>query len=373
MILQRIRQHERGLLFRYGDFVRILAPGRYWTPSRLFTRRRTRVEVVNTLKPRFDHELLEVIARQPEAQDELLIVELNDDQRALVWKDERLVEILGPGRHAYWKANSSLRVEIINIESIRFEHPRLDVILENADASKRLFTIYVDPSEDVLLFRNGRLMERLGEGRHVFWTGTGRLIPRAVDRREQVLDVSGQEIMAKDKVTLRVNLLVGYRVSNPVEAVTVVSDFSQALYRESQLALRSAIGTRTLDELLSDKESIGDEVKTVIARRASEFGVSVRSVGLRDIILPGEMKLILNQVITAEKEAQANLIRRREETAAARSQANTAKLLADNPVLARMKELEALQSILQGAKSTFVFGSGELTGQIRRLIDQEPN
>jgi regulator of protease activity HflC (stomatin/prohibitin superfamily) len=76
---------------------------------------------------------------------------------------------------------------------------------------------------------------------------------------------------------------------------------------------------------------------------ATEFGVSVRSVGLRDIILPGEMKQILNQVIEAEKQAQANLIRRREETAAARSQANTAKLLAENPGAgSRMKELESL-------------------------------
>jgi regulator of protease activity HflC (stomatin/prohibitin superfamily) len=94
----------------------------------------------------------------------------------------------------------------------------------------------------------------------------------------------------------------------------------------------------------------------------------VKGVGLRDIILPGEMREILNRVITAEKEAQANLIKRREETAAARSQANTAKLLAENPALARLKELEMLQEILAGAKTTFVFGQGELASQIRGLI-----
>ena len=95
--------------------------------------------------------------------------------------------------------------------------------------------------------------------------------------------------------------------------------------------------------------------------------MTVRSVGLKDIILPGEMKVILNQVIEAEKQAQANLIRRREETAAARSQANTAKLLAENPTLARMKELEVLAEILRGTRSTFVFGSGDLSEQIRGL------
>src|SRR5262249_3124327 len=123
--------------------------------------------------------------------------------------------------------------------------------------------------------------------------------------------------------------------------------------------------------LLADKESIGGEVREVLAKRCAEFGVAVLSVGLRDIILPGDMKTILNQVIAAEKQAEANLIKRREETAAARSQANTARLLAENPVLARMKELELLQEILAGSKATFVFGAGDITEQFRGLIRQE--
>lgn len=150
-----------------------------------------------------------------------------------------------------------------------------------------------------------------------------------------------------------------------------MSDYAQALYREAQLALRAAIGGRGLDSLLADKDAVGREVRASLARRAEEFGVAVVSVGLRDIILPGEMKLILNQVIEAEKQAQANLIRRREETAAARSQANTARLLAENPLLARIKELELLGEILAGTKATFVFGSGDLANQVRSLIRRE--
>ena len=83
------------------------------------------------------------------------------------------------------------------------------------------------------------------------------------------------------------------------------------------------------------------------------------------------MKIILNEVIVAQKQAEANLIRRREETAAARSQANTAKLLAENPVLSRMKELEALQEILRGTNATFVLGTGDLADQISGLIRKE--
>ena len=130
-------------------------------------------------------------------------------------------------------------------------------------------------------------------------------------------------------------------------------------------------GVRPLDRLLADKDAVGNEVRNALASRAAQFGVTVRGVGLRDIILPGEMKSILNEVILAQKQAEANLIRRREETAAARSQANTAKLLAENPILARMKQLEALQEILAGAKTTFILGQGDVVDQVRGLIGRD--
>jgi regulator of protease activity HflC (stomatin/prohibitin superfamily) len=128
------------------------------------------------------------------------------------------------------------------------------------------------------------------------------------------------------------------------------------------------IGTRPLDDLLADKESVGNELRQMIVARAGELGLMVRSVGLRDIILPGDMKTHLNQVIAATKEAEANVIRRREETAAASSQANTARLLAENPMLSRLKELEAIQQILAGARATFVVGNGDLVKQVTGLL-----
>jgi hypothetical protein len=85
-------------------------------------------------------------------------------------------------------------------------------------------------------------------------------------------------------------------------------------------------------------------------------------------VLPGEMKTLLNQVIAATKEAEAGLIRRREETAQVRSQLNTAKLLAENPQLQRLKELEVLKEVLAGTTATFVLGQGDLTDQFRTLI-----
>lgn len=367
----RISQHERGLRFRHGDFVGVVQPGVYRLWSRLRGSGRDSIEVVSTLKTQFDHVLLDMIAQNESARRELEVVTLSQGQRALVWGDGRLLSILGPGRYAFWKSPLAIRVQVYEVSAVRLVHELLDAVIAHKDAARWLDGVEVSAQETALLFQNGVLTEALGPGRHVYWKGAASVRWKAIDLREQTADVAGQEIMTSDKVTLRVNLIVTWQVADAVKAATVVSDASQALYREAQLALRAAVGTRSLDQLLADKEATGSEVRSALAERAAQFGVTVKSVGLRDIILPGEMKIILNRVIEAEKQAQADLIRRREETAAARSQANTAKLLAENPALARLKELETLQAVLAGTKATFVFrlsGQGDLAQQVRGLL-----
>lgn len=365
----RIRKHELGLWFRHGELHRVLDPGKHVIWS-LRPRANTH-ETIDTLSPRFRHEQLRALARDEKLATRLAVIDLKDTQRALVWIDGRLDAILGPGVHAYWSKNAAIEVERFDVSDGRFTHRKLDTVLNFPGGSQFFSGVRVGANERVMLFRDGELIEQLGAGHHVFWRGGPTITWKAVDLREQTEDIQGQEIMTSDKVTLRVNLLLTYRVSDAAKAVSEVLDWRQTLYREAQLELRAAIGGRTLEKLLADKDELGAEIKNRLTARAAEFGVSVSGVGLRDIILPGDMKAILNQVIVAEKQAQANLIRRREETAAARSQANTAKLLEQNPVLARMKELEALQEILRGAEATFVLGSGDLSEQIGRLISRE--
>ena len=123
--------------------------------------------------------------------------------------------------------------------------------------------------------------------------------------------------------------------------------------------------------MLAGKNTISVEVLEAIKARGHEVGAEILSVGVRDVILPGEMKTLMNQVIEAQKQAEANLIKRREETAAARSQANTARLMAENPVLRRMKELEQLQSVLAGTRATIVLGQGDVAKQIHQMVDGE--
>jgi len=365
----RIKSHELGLWFRHGEYRAILRPGSYWLPGRALGW--DTVLIFDTLHPTFEHPLLDVLLKDAALCDELLILDLEEDQRAIVWRRGRMHGLYGPGRHAFWRGRNGsdtnqVRAEVFSTAQVMFRHPQKAALLAHADTKRYLGVVEVAPGQTALVYRDGVLVETTGPGRHAYWN-TGAVDVRVVDLREQVADVAGQEIMTRDKVTLRLNLVVTWKVDDVQRFATVSADGGQALYRGAQLALRDAVGGRDLETLLGDKDTVGREVCGALAERAKALGAVVVDVGIRDVILPGEMKTILNQVIEARKRAEANVIRRREETAAARSQANTAKLLADNPVLARMKELEALQEILAGTKVTFLMGAGDLASQMRTL------
>ena len=157
-----------------------------------------------------------------------------------------------------------------------------------------------------LLFVDGKLVRVLEAGATAFWNVQKNVVAEVVDLRAQSVEVSGQELLTRDKVSLRVNLGASVRVVDPVAARTKVSKYADYLYRELQFGLRAAVGTRTLDELLENKTVI-DEVVTAHARtRLAACGIELDGVGVKDIVLPGEMKTILAQVVEAEKSAQAS-------------------------------------------------------------------
>jgi regulator of protease activity HflC (stomatin/prohibitin superfamily) len=168
---------------------------------------------------------------------------------------------------------------------------------------------------------------------------------RQVDMRWQTKEVTGQEILTKDRVSIRVNLTAVFRVTDAVKAVTAVRDHQEALHRALQLAFRKTLGAMTLDRLLAEKGMVDAEAAETVRAEMAGIGIEVGEIALKDVILPGEMRDILNGVVAAQKEAEANVIRRREETNATRSLLNTAKVMAENPVMLRLKELEALETI----------------------------
>lgn len=361
----KIRNYEFGLLFSNGEFRRLLLPGRYF----LFDFwNELKVVVASQRDPWLVQEKLDVIVRSGVLKDRAVVVDLKDYERALVWIDGRFSHVLPPGLYAYWTGLREVRVEIVDARRVRFEHPDLRVISHSACIERVLDLATVDPHHVGVLFIDGQYVDTLPPGRYAFWKNVAQVKFVQEDLRETMADIAGQEIMTADKVTLRMNVVVTYRLADARQAVSAVEDAQQALYREAQLAVRAVVGARELDTFLIDRDGVARELGELLRRRVGEFGLEVASVGVRDIILPGDMKDLMNRVMEAKKAAEANLIARREETAAMRSQANTAKLLEASPTLMRLRELEVLEKIASAGKLNVVLGEKGLADRVVNLL-----
>ena len=361
----KIRTYEMGVLFRDGEFRGLLTAGTHWFVDPLG---KVRVDIVSQRDPWLVHEKLDLIIKSGALANRAVVLDLKDNERALVWIDNRFSHVLPAGQYAYWTGQKQVRVEIIDIRSVRFEHEQFKVIVRSTLANRVLDVCSVQRNHVGVLFIDGRYIDTLTSGEYAFWKGAAEAKLVEVDLRETIVDVGGQEIMTADKVTLRLNAVVTYKVVDARKTVNQTDDVRQALYRDTQLVLRAVVGARELDAFLTDKDVVAKEIEDNVRRRASELGLEIASVGIRDIILPGEMKDLMNKVTEARKAAEANLIARREETAAIRSQANTAKLLSDSPTLMRLRELEVLEKIASAGKLNIVLGEKGLADKVVNLL-----
>lgn len=358
-----IRKNERGLLLRNGDFERILHPGRHWLVSLIDD---LRVEIFPLREPVFDHVVAEyLLATEPEVVErEFVRAELGEDQAGLRYENGALVEILPPAtRRLYWRGLVDVRVDVVDLAA----SPELpaEVVPRLTQTQLRprpvaglagVLLVQVPESGAGILYVDGKVVRRLAPGAHGFWRFNRNVVVEVLDLRVQAVEVTGQEILTRDKVSLRLNLSASWRYTDVLKAFEQLARPADHLYRELQLGLRAAVGTRSLDELLENKSVIDEVVSAHVRAKLSAFGLEVDGVGVKDIVLPGEMKTILAQVVEAGKAAEANVIRRREETAATRSLLNTAKVMEDNPTALRLKELETLERVAERIDRISVFG-----------------
>jgi len=331
----RVQLNERAVVFRNGLPVRVLGPGKHTVWGFGVT-----VDRYNTDTLLFEAPL-EVRSIFPD--DWFEEVELGLRQRGVLYRDGRPVRYLRPGVHRYWTVDPSVELRVMSVED---EVPELTDELIALLPGDELILTTVRQHERGLLYVQGRFERLLEPGRHAFWSHPeASVVVKTLDIRQQQLAIQGQELMTRDKVTLRLTLTAEYAPADPPVLAHSVADVRDALYLLVQLAAREYVAGVTLDELLEGRDAITRHLEQDVLPKARQFGVEVRRVGVKDIVLPGDMKLLLNRVIEAEKEAAANVIRRREEASATRSMANTAKVMADNPVLLELKRLEALEEI----------------------------
>ena len=364
---------ERGLMIRNKAIVDILSPGVYWHVPVLGD---SRIEVVSIVdaQSRYPH-IETLIKTNPElAAKHFTIADLSDNEAGVVYQDNKLVDLLAPGSVVmYWKGLVDIVVNRIDTSQVvEVETQLAQAIGRTGKLAKRAAEIGAVLGVDVqqkqvgFLYESGVRMATLDPGYYLYWKFKRKLTARVMNTQMILTEVSGQEILTKDRVSLRLNLSAIYKIADPATAEDSLGDIDEYVYRELQLALRRAVGSQTLDQLLADKTALDQTIASDVSDRLNAVGIELNSVGVKDVILPGEMKDILNQVVAAEKTAQANNIRRREETAATRSLLNTAKLMAENPVLVRLKELEALEKVTTQVDRITVFGG--MDGVMKDLV-----
>lgn len=358
-----IQEDERGLLFDKGNYIRHLQPGQY----RLWPFQNRDIIKLNVNKAfAVKDKELNIFLKDQELLKELDIIDVQDHELVLHFEDGKFTDLLRSGKYAFWNVLKTHRFIVVDTRN-----PEIDPEIQPLLTNPKMLNCYrysdVATYEKGLLYFNNQFQRVLEPGVYYFWNGPTTVTVTKIDLRQQQLDMTGQEMMTEDKVTLRINFVCQYKIVDPFKVIDVKSHEEQ-LYILLQLVLREYIGSFKLDDLLAKKQEIGEFVLSRLREKGVEFGVSFINAGVKDIILPGDIKEILNMVLIAEKRAQANVITRREETASTRSLLNTAKLMDENQTLYRLKELEFLEKICEKIGNISLTGGGSLLEELNQLL-----
>lgn len=361
----KVRQYEKGLLFHDKMLTKVLNEGVFWIWGWLFS---VRIQKFSTVSARINHPDIEQMVKSGLLDTYAETVKLQDAQIALVWIDGVLTDVLTSGTHAYWNEFHEVQIEVLEITKDEIVHSKIASIVQDLKFLELVHVYNVQEGTDGVLLIDGKIQKILTPGQHLYWKSCGEQKLLIVDKREQTLEICGQELLTLDKVTLRINALVTLKVKDTTRAVNHSEDYLQSLYKEAQLIVREVIGQQELEKLLTEKEKISMQLNQLLAESTSGIGIEIKSLKIKDIILPGDMRELMNKVVEARKTSEANLIIRREETASLRSQLNSAKILESSPVLMKLKELEVLEKIAGSSDLKVILGSEGLKDKIMKLI-----
>ena len=232
-----------------------------------------------------------------------------------------------------------------------------------------------------ILYTDGAFERLLPPGRHEWpsWPWSPEREVVFLDVRERSATIKNQEILTADKVAIRLSLLVYFKVVDPRAAVQTVAQYEDRIYEDVQLAARRFLATRTLDQILRDRNEISDAIREDVRASAHSFGVEIRRADVKDLVFPGNLREIMNKVIETERESEAALIAATKRAEVARIEAEaqarvarlrleadeaTAKLVEKNPQVVRLRELEVLREIGFRGGNQFFLGMKRLVNGI---------
>ncbi len=357
-----IDENQRGFLFNSGKYQKMLTPGKYY----LFGDRD--IEIVFLDQPlNLGRISLESLLADKAVADSVSVVEVGDEELALHFINGKFSSVLRHGKHAFWSVVDQHEFKIVNISTPEVSE---DVPTYIFSKIPQMYYTKVEVAEyqKARLYFDQKLVRILDAGTYYFWKTPIKVDVSFVDTRLTQMNIVGQEMLTADKVSLRINFVCNYRITDYVKILTEVDNYEEQMHVAAQLALREFVGRYKLDEILENKEKMTECVFEKLKSKESDLFVEITDAGVKDIILPGEIREIMNTVLVAEKRAQANVITRREEVASTRSLLNTARLMDENKTLYKLKELEYIERICENVGNINISGSGDLLTQLAGIL-----
>lgn len=308
----------------------------------------------------------DILMQNKDFASRVVRVHIPDECLGILFVNNTFKEILTGPEALYWNVYENVEIRLIDITNPYMEQtlPRYYMDLVPVKFYKK---ITVKGGEIGLLYFDGQFEKRLEQGTWYFWNYGREVSCKIFNMKVQQLDISGQEILTADKVSIRLNVICSYRITDPEKLVQTIEGASAQLYTCAQLCIREYVGRFRLDELLAQKEEIGRSISEQLKTHQEDYCVEITNAGIKDIILPGEIRDIMNTVLVAEKKAQANVIMRREEVASTRSLLNTARLMDENKTLLKLKEMEYLERICDKVGNISVSGGKGILEQLSEL------
>ncbi len=358
-----INENQRGFLFKNGKYQKMLLPGAHYE----FCNREIEVVFIDQALD-LARVPVETLLADKSVAEVTTVCEVGDEEMALHFVDGKFRSVLRTGKHVFFTLMEKHEFKTVDISD-----PRV-----GDDVPKYIFAkipplyyhkIEVAEYQKARVFFGGKLEMILDGGTYYFWkTPNVKVEANLVDTRLTQMNVTGQEMLTADKVSIRVNFVCNYRITDYVKTLTEVDDYQEQMHVAAQLALREFVGKYKLDEILENKDKMGECVFEKLKSKESELYVEITDAGVKDVILPGEIRDIMNTVLVAEKRAQANVITRREEVASTRSLLNTARLMDENKTLYKLKELEYVERICENVGNINLNSSGDLLGQLTGIL-----
>jgi hypothetical protein len=358
----RINAWKKGLVFKDENLVEVLDEGVHWLSPF------AHVTVFDMAKPFISAVNLNILLKNKDFIDATTVVEVKNNEIALQYENGLFTAVLNPGRHVFWNGLVNYKFILVDLNQIDIDVGIDKSLLNRKELVPFVRSFTVEPFEKAVLYVDGKFSRVVEPGTYNFWKNSTQIVISRADMRTIQMEISGQEILTRDKAALRINFYVQYNIQDIVKAIVSNKEYEKQLYVLMQLALREFVGALTLDELLEKKENVSANIQATVSRKVEALGVAVNGSGIRDIILPGDMKEIMNQVLVAEKKAQANTIMRREETASTRSLLNTAKLMEDNAMLFKLKEMEYVEKIAEKINTISLSGGSQIVDQLRQIF-----